>query len=153
MPKTRSDLQALLEIYKINREELQGFRTTVFHVYGIVVTLTGALLAAILQWNPQVLALIVPVPLALLFLSGVAYVGWRMELIEVAANLEREIVKITSLPDDCCYEQIFVKKHKHGLPAGMERRSMQLAAVTTVISLVLYYWIFMPMILSMLPRV
>lgn len=130
--------QALLEIYKISREELWGFRSTIFQVYSILVTFLAALIVAGIQYNIKLL-LAMPVLLALIFLAGVAYSGWRWELLKVVANLEREIGSEISLPRDCRYEEMFVSRHEGGTPAGMERKSMLYALLVTIASLTIFY--------------
>jgi hypothetical protein len=139
--------QALLEMYKISREELWGFRSTIFQVYSILVTMIAVLIVASVQFNIKLL-LAVPVPLALIFLASIAYSGWRWELVKVVANLEREIGSEILLPRNCRYEEMFVSRHKGGIPAGMERKSMLYALLITIASLTIFYLMAARMLLG-----
>lgn len=142
MPAKKDELQALMETYRINREELRGFRDTIFKTVSIVITALTALLAGMVQFGEYRLVLLVPIPATVLVLAGLAYRDWRWELIQVTAKIEERIGKVTGdqfFPEDCRYECTFVKSHPKGEFGGMGRSSFKITLVLLVLALVAFY--------------
>lgn len=141
MPSKRDEFTALLEAYRINREELQGFRDTIFRAVTILVGVLLALGTAIVEFERPELIPLVPIPIALMVLAIVAYAEWRWELIRVTAAIEEKII----FPKECRYECGFLK-HR-GLFGGMGSLSFVLAVFLTGIAMVVFYSKVVPSIL------
>jgi len=141
-PSERDELKALLEAYRINREELQDFRDTIFKMLTIVVTALLAVLAGMVQFGEYRLMLLVPIPTVVMILAGLAYRDWRWELIQVTAKIEKSIGKAVGeshFPEDCRYESVFVRNHPKGEFGGMGGSSFKIILVLLVVTLVAFY--------------
>lgn len=140
-------IRVLLEVYKSYLGDLGGFRDTIFKVISVLVGILLAFVAGVVQFKQVYLILLVPIPIALLIVAVVGYSAWRWELIQVAANIEKAIGP-AYLPRDCCFESIFVEKHKRGgtVPGGLDRRSVAITVLLIGVALAIFYYFTIPSI-------
>lgn len=127
--------EVLLSAYIQGREDLRSFRDTLFQIYSFMATTTVGLVALATEYPRLVLA--IPIPLIVIFITSIAYIPWRGDLIRVTANIERRL----GIPFECAHEvQTFEKTRTRGLvPVPFANVRILLACLIAILLLFVFY--------------